>query len=101
MVCEVVRAEVRAHFADARSFERALSRLGVRFDPVTAEAAEAAGRLRRDFCQSHPRPRRCRLVADFLIGAHALHQADALLSRDRGFYGESFQELRLLDPSSA
>lgn len=100
MACEVVWAEVRAHFADAHSFERALSRMGVLFDPMTAEASEAAGMLWRDFCESHPRPRR-RLMADFLVGAHALHQADALLSRDRGFYGESFQELQVLDPSSS
>ena len=95
----MVWSEVRAHFPSAEPFQQALSLLGVRFEPLSLEAAEAAGELWRAYCLRHPHPRE-RLVADFLVGAHALHQADALLTRDRGFYREDFAGLTVVDPSA-
>lgn len=40
-----------------------------------------------------------RVIADFLIGAHAGQFADRLLTRDRGFYRRYFSELEVLDPT--
>jgi len=40
------------------------------------------------------------VVADDLIGAHALEQADRLLTRDRGFHRRAFAGLAIIDPSA-
>jgi len=98
VACDVVWAEVRAHFPDNRAFSEALRPLGITFDPLSAEAARGAGGMWREYCR-RVRKQRSRVVADFLIGAHALYQADALLCRDRGYYREHFSGLQLVDPT--
>ena len=95
--CDVVWAEVAGRFPSAAAAAAALSVVGVEFDPLTASTAWDAGRLWRGFREAGG-PRRDRVVADFLIGAHALLQADALLTRDRGFYRRYFKRLRVIEP---
>lgn len=42
-----------------------------------------------------------RILADFLIGAHALHLAHALLTSDSKIYGTYFSELEVISPQGS
>lgn len=97
IACEMVWAEVVTTFPSATEAERAMHQLGIDLSPAGVAAAAAAGVAWRSYRRSGGP--RTRLIADFLVGAHAKHQADRLLTRDRGFYRTYFKELRLLDPT--
>ena len=100
IACDVVWAEVRTGFAKDDAFDEAIAKLGIQFEAVGREAARMAGQLWRQY-RSAKGPVRDHLVPDFLVGAHALFQADALLSRDRGFYRRYFSNLKVMDPSKS
>jgi predicted nucleic acid-binding protein len=97
VACEIVWAEVAAAFGSSDEARDAMHRLTVDFSPMDASAAMAAGTEFRDYRKRGGA--RARMVADFLIGAHALTQAERLLTRDRGFYRTYFTGLSVLDPS--
>ena len=97
VACEVVWAEVAAFFPDSAVARDALDTVGLDFEPMSVESALAAGTAWSEYRGSGGS--RKRVIADFLIGAHAIATADRLLTRDRGFYRSYFSGLEILDPS--
>ena len=95
-VCDVVFAEVSPLFATVADGLTALESLGIEFDALTPESAFAAGEIFRKY-RREGGPRR-HLIPDFLIAAHALHQAGRLAARDRGYLRRYFPELPVLTP---
>jgi predicted nucleic acid-binding protein len=76
-----------------------LSDWQVDFVPSSPESAILAG---ANFARHLSRGgKKGRIVADFLIGAHAQLHADRLIARDRGYLRDYFEELTVLDPSEA
>lgn len=99
VACDIVWAEVAASFGSSDAATDALHRLHVAFSPMDERAAMTAGAAFKDYRLRGGA--RTRMVADFLIGAHALTQAERLLTRDRGFYRTSFTGLSVVDPASS
>lgn len=96
--CDVVWAETATAFSTLRQFEEAMVTLGLEFSPLMKPAALVAAQAWRRFRSKGGK--RDRVVADFLIGAHAAEQCDRLLTRDRGFYRTYFDRLIIADPSA-
>jgi predicted nucleic acid-binding protein len=96
VVCEAVIAEMHTLLANAEATMEGLSSLGIRYLATSEQAAVRAGHMQRRFRDRGGR--RERVVADFLIGAHALLQCDALLTRDADFFRDYFKGLRLIEP---
>ncbi len=97
VACEVVWAELGGLFQSPDDATGALSQLEVDFSAIEQETALAAGDVWREYRRRGGA--RTRLVSDFLVGAHAVRQADRLLTRDRGFYRSYFANLEIVDPA--
>jgi|SRR5208337_839570 len=97
VICDLVYAELCVHFESQAVCDEFLRDLGIRTEALGRPASFLASRVwRRYRRQGGPRER---ILADFLIGAHAQAQASQLLSRDRGFCRRMFPALELIEPA--
>lgn len=96
VIGECVLAEIRPAFA-AGEIEELLEDWNIRFQPSTRESSLLAGEMFRAYLQRRRTGPR-RVVADFLIGAHAQLTCDRLLARDRGYFRDYFTGLVVVEP---
>ena len=97
VACDVVWAETATIFDRDAVLLHAMAALNVGFSAIERDSALVAARAWRRYRSRGGQ--RQRVIPDFLVGAHALAQADRLLTRDRGFYRDYFEKLRILDPT--
>jgi len=115
------RTELAAGFDSDQTLVRFLGELGVQLDPFSSEALWHAGQAWRRYTRGRGRQVQCpqcgrrfdvrcpvcrssivwrqHVIADFLIGGHAIAQAGALITRDPGYYRTYFPELKLIVPA--
>lgn len=96
-VCAVVVAELGRYFATAQDLEDFLADCQLDHDPLDMTSAMAAARIMREYALNQGP--RLWVAPDFLIGAHASQQADALLTTDAGFFRQYFKDLKVLTPN--
>ncbi len=97
LICPVVASEISGHFSSAKALGNTLREMQITIGTVTLEDAHEAGSVFVRYRRKSSQPKD-RMLADFLVGAHALNHAEALLTRDRGYYRSFFPKLKLIDP---
>lgn len=103
VACDVVIGEVVAGLGSGSILMDALDDSGIGFAPLDLRSAVRAGEMQRRYKERLRVSKVAevpRSVPDFLIGAHALMQCRALITRDAGFFRDYFKGLKLIVPKA-
>ena len=83
----------------------AVEDMGMSYLPVERRAAIRAGEMQRRYKEraraSGKAPQVQRTGPDFIVGAHALLQCSALITRDAGFFRDYFKGLKVIVPKAS
>jgi len=104
VACDVVIGEVVAALGSGSVLMDALDDSGIGFAPLDLRSAVRAGEMQRRYKERLRVSKVAevpRSVPDFLIGAHALMQCRALITRDAGFFRDYFKGLKLIVPKAS
>ena len=104
VLCDVVVSEVTAGLGHGAELMDVVEEMGMSYSPVERRSAIRAGEMQRRYKER----RRAagiagnlpRTVPDFIVGAHALLQCDALITRDAGFFRDYFKGLKVIVPQA-
>jgi predicted nucleic acid-binding protein len=94
-VSDVVFAEICTQ-GDSEIARRSLKDIGARFVATNEVAAIRAGEMLKRYKLNGGS--RARIIADFLVGAHALMQCNGLITFDGGFHRDYFKGLKVIVP---
>ena len=105
VLCDVVVSEITAGLGHGSEIMDVVEEMGMSYLPVERKTAIRAGEMQRRYKQ---RLRALgkegagqRTVPDFIVGAHALLQCSALITRDAGFFRDYFKGLKVITPTAA
>ena len=104
VVCDVVVGEVVTGLGYGAELLQTLEDAGIAFSPIESRAAVRAGEMQRRYKERRKAAGLPtlgeRAVPDFLVGAHALLQCTALITRDAGFFRDYFKGLKVIVPQA-
>jgi predicted nucleic acid-binding protein len=99
VISDIVLAEICTALKNGSEVLRDIEEVGISYMPTEARAALRAGEMQRRYRQrGGPKTR---TIPDFLIGAHALLQCQALITRDAGFFRDYFKGLKVIVPKGS
>jgi predicted nucleic acid-binding protein len=96
LISMVCYAELAFRFPSPESLGKFLDQFEVRITPLDLTTAYLAGKFMAEYRQRGGT--RTRILADFLIAAHAQLHSDRLLTRDDRFFSNSFPNLKAVTP---
>lgn len=93
VICDIVYSELAPQFVEKKLLDESLEKMGIDVISANTDTLYQAGHLWLQYRKQQKS--RDRIIPDFIIGTFAMNQGDQLITRDRGFYRDYFEGLRL------
>ena len=105
VLCDIVVSEITVGLGHGADIMEVVEEMGMSYLPVERRAAIRAGEMQRRYKERLRTLGRsssgARTVPDFIVGAHALLQCTALITRDASFFRDYFKGLKVIVPKAA
>jgi predicted nucleic acid-binding protein len=106
VLCDVVVSEITAGLGHGAEIMDVVEDMGISYLAVERKSAIRAGEMQRRYKErlralDRPAEKVQRTVPDFIVGAHALLQCSALITRDAGFFRDYFKGLKVIVPKAS